>query len=470
MLVLALENSTSSVKALLYDSDEGVVAKETIRYPSSLKREGQIDTEGAYQMLLEAGRRVAGGEKVEAIAVCGTWHSLAVCDSKMQPLTPTYTWEFLGATELCRKIRSDEEKTNIFYQRTGCMPNVTYPRHALDLLRSEGMSFANKQIISQGAYAFYRMTDVFCESISTQCGSGLINIHELVYDEFVLSWLGLKSNQLGQLVTYQDIQLLNNEAAKELGIQAGVPVVPAHPDGALNQLGNGATVTDIMTMSVGTSGALRVVADRPILPGNRELWCYYGVNTWISGAAISGACNCINWFCDTYLHGTKRPAEMDALAEDCYDVPIFLPFLYGERCPGWDDARKGVFHDVLPSHELASFYKAVEMGVVFNLLQCYEIMCKLNGVPEKVILSGGILHSQQWMQILADTFSRDFVISANADASLSGAIALALYAAGCISNFDEFSGFNSEQISVLRPRKEVESFYSNKYQRYLELY
>ena len=161
---------------------------------------------------------------------------------------------------------------------------------------------------------------------------------------------------------------------------------------------------------------------------------------------------------------------MDALAEDCYDVPIFLPFLYGERCPGWDDARKGVFHDVLPSHELAGFYKAVEMGVVFNLLQCYEIMCKLNGVPEKVILSGGILHSQQWMQILADTFSRDFVISANADASLSGAIALALYAAGCISNFDEFSGFNSEQISVLRPRKEVESFYSNKYQRYLELY
>ena len=52
------------------------------------------------------------------------------------------------------------------------------------------------------------------------------------------------------------------QSAKE----AGIPVIPAHPDGALNQVGSGALGDGVMTLSAGTSGAIRMAFDRPYLP------------------------------------------------------------------------------------------------------------------------------------------------------------------------------------------------------------
>ena len=112
---------------------------------------------------------------------------------------------------------------------------------------------------------------------------------------------GVKENQFGQLATYHDVRPLSESTAKRIGIKAGIPVVPSHPDGALNQVGNYAHKPGVMTLSVGTSGALRVSTRNPILPKGNELGCYCVVENWISGAAISGACNCLNWFKEKFL-------------------------------------------------------------------------------------------------------------------------------------------------------------------------
>ena len=131
---------------------------------------------------------------------------------------------------------------------------------------SKGMNISNKFFVTQGGYNFYRLTGKFWESVSTQSGTGVVNLFNHQYDGFTLEFLGIRKEQMGKLVTYRDVSPLSNEGARILGVRSGIPVVPAHPDGALNQIGNYANWPGIMTLSIGTSGALRVVAEEPVLP------------------------------------------------------------------------------------------------------------------------------------------------------------------------------------------------------------
>ena len=57
---------------------------------------------------------------------------------------------------------------------------------------------------------------------------------------------------------------LTEDGAKALGIKAGTPVIPAHADGGLNQIGVGALKKGVMTFSVGTSGAIRLTAEKAV--------------------------------------------------------------------------------------------------------------------------------------------------------------------------------------------------------------
>ncbi len=474
MLVLAIESSTSSAKALLYDPETGVVDSGRSAYGPELEQDGKTDTDGVFRLTMKTAaelverHRERKGE-IMAIGLCGTWHSLAVCNGKMEPESPTFSWNFPGTAPFCREIRKDRELTDRIYRETGCMPHGTYPRHALSYLRAEGMELADKKLVTQGGYHFYKLTGEFWETACTHSGSGLIDLDRRDYDAFILDHLGIRRDQLGALVSYRDTRPLNRKGAALLGLPAGIPVVPAHADGALNQIGNYAGRKGIMTLSVGTSGALRLSVDRPVVPAGKELWCYCGAEGWISGAAVAGACNCVDWFMETALGGRFRYEELEALPERTEDIPVFLPFLFGERCPGWRDDRRGGFLELSGRHTGAACYRALQMGILFSLYQCYEILCREWGEPGEIILSGGIANSAVWTQMAADIFGRDLLAADCANASSMGAAVLAMHGAGCLEDINSFKG-DYELAVPVKCREENREYYDRQYRRYLEAY
>ncbi len=75
---------------------------------------------------------------------------------------------------------------------------------------------------------------------------------------------------------------------------------------------------------------------------------------------------------------------------------LFHPFVFGERCPGWSEDRRGGFVGIHAFHDEFDLYHAVLEGVLFNMRQCYEILEDLGGKPERILLSGGIMNSSEW--------------------------------------------------------------------------
>jgi len=469
MLVLALESSTSSAKALLYDSERGVVAMESSPYDPSFSKDGATGTEEVFRRTMEMGRRVAAGKDVEAVALSSVWHSVALCDEHMRPVGSTYLWNYLAPSDHCRRVRADVSLAGELYKRTGCMPHVTYPRHALKYLVENGLNLEGKLLPSQGGYNFFRLTGEFLETLNIMNGSGFLNVHTLQYDDFATDYVGVKPAQLGRLGTYKDTAPLSEEGAKLLGVSSGIPVVPSHADGALNQIASCAAVVGRMTLSVGTSGAIRLTTARPVLPEGRQIWSYFGVADFMSGAAISGACNCIDWFRDTFMGGRMSFAELDAGEELTNDMPVFLPFLFGERNPGWRDDRRGGFEYIRPSHTARDMYRALQAGILFNLFQCYEVLLREVGEPKEIYASGGILNSRLWTQMMADVFGTRIRCVKNLNASSVGAAVLAMHAAGGFPDIRAFSR-DIEGAAEIAPRPDYRKKYAEYYRRYVELY
>ena len=146
-----------------------------------------------------------------------------------------------------------------------------------------------------------------------------------------------------------------------------------------------------------------------------------------------------------------------------------MPYLYGERCPGWNDARKASFHDVKPAHTLADFYRAVQMGVLFNMYQCYEIMCENTGEPQEIIVSGGVTLSEAWLHMLADLFGRTMSISADQDSSSIGAVSVGLRAVG-VTDALALGGGSAGARRNIEPDADSRPLMLDRYARFLELY
>lgn len=491
MHVLVLEASTTSAKAMLHDLDggpdngspvsgglvesspvDGRPGRVRVRpYPPMLADPTLHDPQVVVDTVVAVGRELLDQfpglrRDIAMIALGGAWHSVLLCDTDLEPVTPVLPWSFTGASDLCAVLRADADYVDEFAQRTGCMVNAIYPYFKLQLLREQGYDLAAHRIVGQGTFLFHRLTGTVRSSAAMASGSGLLNIHDRTWDETLLASLGIGPEQLGELTGSDAAAPLTAEAAARLGLPAGIPVLPANPDGGLNQLGAGALEEGVMTFSVGTSGALRLSTSRPLISPSHATWCYLSPGGWLSGAATNGACNCVDWFRRS-LPQPSSYRDLEAAASGPDSTPVFLPFLFGERCPGWDDERTGGFTGLRPQHTVADLYLGLQEGILFNLLQCFRALVDAGGDPHTVMLSGGILNSARWTQMAADIFARPMHVTSLEHASLLGGAILAGHALGRIGDLKDFTPTVER---VIDPDPATAGLYEHKMERYLAAY
>ncbi len=465
MHILVLEASTTSAKAMVYDPADGSSQVVTTAYPEG--EPTMHDPDAVVAAVTALGRKACVGKSIAAVALVGAWHGLFLADRQLRPITPVYLWSNTDAAEVCRGLRDDRGLVEWYYQSTGCMVNATYPFFTLLLLKERGLPVGNSMILDEGSYLNWALTGRLVQTRCLASGSGLLNIHRQEYDRDVLAMAGIGHSQLPGLVSSNESFPLSAQGAELLGLPVGTPVLPTNSDGGSNQVGVGALRPGVMTFSVGTSGALRLATDSPRISTDRSTWCYLSPHSWLSGAATAGACNNLDWFRNRVTGGRLGYLELEGRAQVAAPGPTFLPFLYGERCPGWDDQRGGGFVDLKPEHDVTLMYRAVQEGVLFNLHQCYQSLVALNGVPDRVKLSGGILHSARWTQMCADIFGTDLETDDVPHASLLGGAVLGMQLLDVIGAAE---GYQTYPARIVSPDPGVAGHYADRYAAYLAAY
>ena len=216
------------------------------------------------------------------------------------------------------------------YSKTGCMVNSTYPLWQHIHVRDTNPELWRKAVYlsSQQEYIFEKLTGEITVSRCTASGSGFLNIHTLEWDDEILEFSSIKKEQMAPLQEATYSAPLKKDIAIELGLKPGIPVILGGADGALNQVGDGAVKEGIMTFSIGTSGALRLISNKAILPSSPSTWCYYLTEgKYIVGGSTSSAGNCLEWFVDKMsLGGRLSYKDLDEAVKsvNINNAPIFF--------------------------------------------------------------------------------------------------------------------------------------------------
>lgn len=478
MLILVLEASTASSKAMLYKSGQGIVGILPKNYSPAVGDTVTMDADKMVRETLLAGRQLleqTGVTEVDMVATCSIWsHSLLLLDKNRTPVSRLITWADTRAAATAERYRQDGSLVTAMYRRTGCPIHTTYTLWKYVHEKESGNTGDASYIATMPEYLFLSLTGQFAVSKSTASGGGFLNLDTLNWDEEALKVAGVGAAMLPKLVDSEHTAPLTMEAAQFLGLKAGKPVLITGADGCMNQIAAGAFGDNVMTLSVGTSGALRITVDRPLVAEYPSTWCYVGVeNTWIVGSATAGAGNCIDWIGNKILgvNSGITLQELDAGAEQAGlkpDAPIFMPFLAGERCPGWDDKKSAMLCELRLNHDCYDLYNAVLEGVLFNLKQCYEITVPIVGKPPKYIsISGGIEKSRYWLSMAAAIFGMPVYVDGLLHASLLGAAYMGLKAAGEIASVKDIKPLLKTSFV---PDAVKQEFYAARFEKYLKYY
>ena len=123
----------------------------------------------------------------------------------------------------------------------------------------------------------------------------------------------------------------------------GVPWFPALGDGACDNLGSGCISPDRFSLSVGTTGAMRVVIDSAAVEIPPGLWCYrVDRKRLVMGGALSNGGSVFAWMKRTLILPKDIEARLENSPPGGHGL-TFLPFFSGERSPYWrSDLRAAV--------------------------------------------------------------------------------------------------------------------------------
>lgn len=457
--VIGLDIGTTSTKAVLFGPQGKVIAKHSVPYdliqpqPAWVEQDPEHILEAVIASVRGALTKAAFDAKhLTGVGISTAMHSLIVMDKDGKALTNSIIWADNRSAEQAKRITSDMDGFQV-YKRTGTPIHPMSPLSKIRWIKEMAPDVFKKaaKFISIKEYILYHFFGQYVVDYSIASATGLFRLETLQWDEQALRIAGIEADQLSELVptTYQ-LRGLQPEIALRMGIAEDTPFVVGANDGVLANLGVGAIGKGEVAVTIGTSGAVRTVVDKPITDEQSRTFCYALTDKhWVVGGPTNNGGIMLRWLKDEF--GSSEVEVAKRLGVDPYDLMIdiakkvpagsegllFLPFLTGERAPYWNPNARGTFFGIGLQHKREHFIRAVLEGVIMSVFSIGVALRDLTGSAKDVRASGGFARSPLWRQILADTMGREVLVPESYEASALGAAVLALHSLGYMEEIEE---------------------------------
>jgi gluconokinase len=394
-------------------------------------------------------------------------------------LTNVITWADLRSYKQAARLK-DTPLGKKIYQRTGTPIHPMSPLCKIMWMKEELPEVYQSayKFIGIKEYIFYQFFGQYLVDHSIASGTGLFDGYDLTWNQEALAITGITPERLSDPVnTSYIIKGLQKGYDDLLGIDPSIPFIIGASDGCLANLGSGAMQTGDMSVTIGTSGAVRMATAKPQHDAKGRIFNYILTEQWyISGGPINNGAVLLSWYAEHFLNRTFNNTEDVAwFLQQAASVPagadglIFLPYVQGERAPVWDAQARGVFFGIHTQHTQAHFMRAVVEGINYALYEVAQSVEEVIGPVKRLIASGGFTRSPQWLQWMADLFNKEIIVAAAADASATGAAILGWYALGTTQTL-VLPPRSSSSIERFVPDPQQHAIYSRHYAIYTSLY
>jgi sugar (pentulose or hexulose) kinase len=488
-LFLAIDNGTQSVKALVFDPEGRLLAKEQVPlkpYVAQHPGWAEQDPEVFWQSLVKAcqglwGQGIVAKERIAGVGLTTQRGTVINVDRKGNPLRPAILWldqrKTLGLPPMGGPwgllFRIARLSGTISYFRAEAEANWIHT-HQPEVWRK-----THKYLLLSG-YLTYRLTGNFADSIGCQVGYIPFDYKHLRWaphwdwkwrclpvDPMILPDLILPGQVLGSI---------GQGAARATGIPTGLPLIAAAADKACEVIGSGSLDPSIGCLSYGTTATINVTHKKyvepiPLLPAypsavpgyhTMEVQVYRGY--WM-----------VEWFKQEFGHreqeeSTKQGIEAESLFERLVAEvasgsmglvlqPYWSP---GLKSPG-PEAKGAIigFGDV---HTRAHLYRSILEGIAYALREGKERIEKRSGTAVTSLrVSGGGSQSRAALQLTADVFGIPTAKPHLYETSGLGAAVVAAVGLGFYSDFTSAVKAMTRVAEVFEPNSANHTLYDALY-------
>ena len=452
--VLTIDIGTTSAKVLIVSDTGKVVATAQEFYPTDFPQPGfavqdpKVVTDGILKIIQKAKAQFNGN--VEAIGVSSAMHSLMAIDEKGTPLTPLILWSDMRSATQARELQKSAVSKEI-YNATGTPIHPMSPLCKLMWMREHEPELIAKtwKFISIKEYLFHVLCGRFHVDYSVASSTGMFDVHQLKWSDTALKVAGISVDKLGVCVSpYDNTLRLKKDVAASLGLSAEIPVVPGASDGCLAHLGSNAMAKGRLSLTIGTSGAVRM-ASKTYAPDPQQRIFNYRLDEemFISGGATNNGTVLLNWFCKNFY--SDKAMDIVEFGKKATTIEpgsgglVFLPYVFGERAPHYNPDLRGVFFGLAQHHTQAHLMRSLLEGICFEIRSIVESIEQSIGDATEVLASGGFVRSPLWIQIMANVLQKSITLHDVNDASSLGAAMIAFKSLGLQATFD---GSNNKMV------------------------
>ena len=459
-LILALDQGTTSSRAIVFDSLGTIHASSAQEFPQHFPQSGWVEheVEDIWQSSVQVLRQVLQQVEPQRIAGLGISNqretTLLWERATMQPVARAIVWQDRRTAALCEQIsaadqRFIQERTGLLTDPYFCASKIAWLLQEHDLqqrARSGELAFGTVE-----SYLIQRFSggNVHISDITNCSRTMLFDIHDCAFSERLCKIWDIPMELLPSVCANSgELAVARKDI---LGVE--LPILSAVGDQQAALIGQACTKVGMVKSTYGTGAFLLMhTGAEPRASSNKLLSTIaYQIGSEVHYAlegSIFQAGTVVKWLVEE-LQLVDSPAQCGDLAASLdnnggvYLVPAFT----GLGAPWWNAHARGIIHGLTRGSNRAHIVRAGLEAIAYQTHDLIAAMAADSGSElHSLRVDGGVSANDWLLQFLADTCACTVDRPKVIETTALGAAALAALAAGLIDSINDID--NMRQSSA----------------------
>ena len=453
--ILALDQGTSSSRAILFDHDGSVCSTAQREFTQHFPSQGWVEHDpmeiwsSEAAVIAEAISKIgAAGDEIAAIGITNQRETTIVWDAETgRPVYNAIVWQDRRTSAFCDSLK-ERGLTDEIRSKTGLIIDAYFSgtkiKWILDNVPGarERAQAGKLRFGTVDSFLVWQLTGgkVHVTDVSNASRTMLFNIHSLQWDGDMLSLLDIPASMMPRVCSSS--QVYGSTTADIFG--CNVPIAGIAGDQQAALFGQMCTDPGSVKNTYGTGCFLLMnTGTEPIASRNNLLttvaWKIGDtVNYALEGSIFVGG-SVVQWLRDG-LGIIRSSSEMEALAASVPDNGgvYFVPALTGMGAPYWDQYAKGLICGITRGTTAGHIARAALEGIAFQTMDIVAAMERDAGVRlSELKVDGGASRNNLMMQLQSDLLGADVVRPRVTETTAMGACLLAGLAVGFWGSLEE---------------------------------
>ncbi len=455
--VLALDQGTTSSRAIVFDRSGRAVAAAQQEFPQIFPGPGHVehDPEAIWATQLQTARDAiakagATAADLAAIGVTNQRETTILWEKATgTPVANAIVWQSRVTAPICDRLKADGHEPT-FRKKTGLVVDAYFSgtkiKHLLDSSDGLRARAARGEILfgTVDTFLIWRLTGgrAHVTDVSNASRTLLFNIHTMQWDDELLTILDVPRAMLPEVRSSSEVYGHTDAAL----FGAAVPVAGDAGDQQAALFGQACFEPGAAKNTYGTGCFMLLnTGDTPV-PSEKGLlttvaWKLGGVTTYALEGAVFVAGATVQWLRDG-LKAIQSSADVELLMSEVRDTDgvYLVPAFVGLGAPYWDPRARGVIVGLTRNTRIAHIARAAVDAMAYQTRDVLEVMQVESGLPLTTLkVDGGAAANALLLQFQADLLNVPVRRPVVSETTALGAAYLAGLAVGYWQGLDDVS-------------------------------